>query len=54
MLDYLEDAPAWQEAISEELFEMLIDKIIAVSGEQLKIRLHNGLELLEVIERTVR
>ncbi len=54
MLDYLEDGPEFLEAITEDIFETLVDKIIVVSAEQLKIRLHNGLELPETIERTVR
>ncbi len=54
MLDYLEDSPEYLEAVTEDILEVLIDKIIVVSAEQLKIRLHNGLELIETIERTVR
>ncbi len=54
MLDYLEGSPEFLEDITEDIFETLVDKIIVISEEQLKIRLHNGLELLETIERTVR
>ncbi len=54
MLDYLEESPELLEDITEDIFETLVDKIIVVSAEQLRMRLHNGLELPETIERMVR
>ena len=53
MLDYLEDCPEWPEEIEPELFEMLIDRLALTSDRQVKIRLINGLEVTEPIERTV-
>lgn len=54
ILDYLEDGPTWLEDVTEELFESLIDQIRILSAEQVQICLHNGLELTEYMERTVR
>lgn len=54
MLDYLEESPEWVETANGELFEYLIDRLILVSPEELRIRLLNGLELTEHMERTVR
>lgn len=53
MLDYLDDAPAWLEEIGSELFETLVERLALMAGGQLKIRLLNGLELVEPLERTV-
>lgn len=53
MLAYLEDGPEWLEEIEPELFEMLIDRLALTSDRQVKIRLINGLEVTEPIERTV-
>ena len=53
MLDYLEDGPEWLEEIEPELFEMLIDRLALTADRQVKIRLINGLEVTEPIERTV-
>jgi len=54
MLDYLEDGPEWLDEPRPELFESLVSRIIIVSADTLKLRLLNGLELPETIERTVR
>lgn len=54
MLGYLEQSPDWMETADGALFEYLIDRLILVSPEELKIRLLNGLELTEHMERTVR
>ena len=53
MLDYLEDGPEWLEEMERELFEMLIDRLTLTADRQVKIRLINGLEVTEPIERTV-
>lgn len=44
MLDYLESAQ-WQDEVSPDLFETLVDRITVVSAEEVKFRLLNGLEL---------
>lgn len=54
ILDYLEDGPRWREELDEEVFESLIERISIRTAEQAAIRLHNGLELTETMERTVR
>lgn len=54
MLDYLEQGPDWMEEVAADLFESLIERIVVASSEQLKFKLHNGLELTENIERMVR
>lgn len=54
MLDYLEESPDWMEAVCEELFEYLIERLVLVSPEELRIRLVNELELTEHMTRTVR
>lgn len=53
MLDYLEDGPEWLEEIEPELFEMLIDRLMLTADRQVKIRLINGLEVIEPLEGTV-
>lgn len=53
MLDYLEDGPEWLEEIEPELFEMLIDRLALTADRQVKIRLINGMEVTEHLERTV-
>ena len=54
MLDYLEDHADWQDNVQEELFESLIGRISLRADNRLRIRLINGLELTEEIERAVR
>ena len=46
MLDYLESAQ-WQDEVSPDLFETLVDRITLVSAEKVKFWLLNGLELTE-------
>ena len=46
MLNYLESAQ-WQDEVSPDLFETLVDRITLVSAEKVKFRLLNGLELTE-------
>ena len=47
ILDYLEDAPEWLEEITPELFGILIDRLFLTADRQVKIRLVNGLEVIE-------
>lgn len=54
LLDVLEDGPEFLEALDEELFSELVERVIVESNECLRFRLINGLELTEPIERTVR
>lgn len=54
MLDYLEDGPEWLDEIEAELFENLIDRIFLTAGRQIKIRLINGLEVTETLEKEVQ
>jgi DNA invertase Pin-like site-specific DNA recombinase len=54
MLDYLEGSSELLEELTEDIFETLVEKVIVISEEQLKICLYNGLELSEAMERTVR
>ena len=53
MLDYLEDGPEWLDEIEVELFENLIDRIFLTADSQIKIRLINGLEVTETLEKEV-
>lgn len=46
MLNYLESAQ-WQDEVSPDLFETLVDRITLVSAEKVKFRLLNELELTE-------
>ena len=54
LLEILETGPGFLEAFDEELFSELVAKIIVENNECLRLRLINGLELTEAIERTVR
>ena len=54
MIDALEDGPDYLDKFDGDVFGELIDKIIVDSGEQLRFRMKNGLELVENIERTKR
>ncbi|MDO4270793.1 MAG: recombinase family protein [Eubacteriales bacterium] len=54
LLEVLETGPEFLEALDEELFSELVEKVIVESNECLRFRLINGLELTEPIERTVR
>lgn len=51
LLDVLESGPRFLEAFDAELFGGLVDKIIVESGQRLRFRLKNGLELAESIEK---
>lgn len=53
ILEYLEDAPSWREEPDSEWFDTLIDRIILLSGEQVQIRLINGLQLTEPVGKAV-
>lgn len=53
VLDYLEEGPEWLDEVTPEVFEMLINRLsLAVDGN-IRIRLINGLEITERLERTV-
>ncbi len=54
LIDAIEAGPDFLEKFDGELFRELADRIIVESGERLRFRLKNGLELAESIERTVR
>jgi len=54
MIDALEDGTDYLDKFDGDVFGELIDKIIVDSGEQLRFRMKNGLELVEHIERTRR
>ena len=54
LMEILDAGPDFLDDFDAELFGELIDKIIVDSSEQLRFRLKNGLELVEIIERTVR
>ena len=54
MLEVLESGPEFLDFFDKELFRELVDKIIVESNEHLRFRLINGLELTEIIERTIR
>lgn len=54
LIEALEAGPDFLDAFDGELFRELVDKIIVESNDRLRFRLVNGLELTELIERTVR
>lgn len=54
LIELLEDGPEHLSRFDETLFDSLVERVTAESGERLKFRLINGLELAETIERTVR
>lgn len=54
LMDALEEGPDFLDSFDAELFDALVDKIIVDSNERLRVRLKNGLELTEQIERTRR
>lgn len=51
---YLEEHSSWQEDLDEDMFLTLIERLVLLSGDRLKIRLVNGLELIEPVERSGR
>ena len=44
MIEYLADAPEWMERIEPELLDSLVKEIRLVSADEIRIKLHNGLE----------
>lgn len=54
LLDTLESGPDILDTLDGDLFGELVEKVIVESGERVRFRLKNGLELAENIERTVR
>ena len=54
LIALLEDGPDFLDCPDTELCGALIAEIIVESNDTLRFRLHNGLELRESIERTVR
>ena len=54
LMDALEDGPDFLDRPDTELCGALVAEIIVESNDTLRFRLHNGLELRESIERTVR
>lgn len=53
LIELLEDGPEHLNCFDEMLFDSLMEGVTAESGDRLKFRLINGLELAETIERTV-
>ena len=54
LIALLEDGPDFLDHLDTELCGALVAEIIVESNDTLRFRLHNGLELRESIERTVR
>ena len=54
LIALLEDGPDFLDHSDTELCGALVAEIIVESNDTLRFRLHNGLELRESIERTVR
>ncbi|MBQ4426695.1 MAG: recombinase family protein [Oscillospiraceae bacterium] len=54
MLESLETGPEIMEDFDAELFSELVDSITVIDETELCFRLHNGIELTEYIERTIR
>jgi len=54
LMDAEEDGPDFLDRPDAELMGELVEKITIESNDALRFRLHNGLELRESIERTVR
>ena len=54
LMEVLDAGPDFLDFFNTELFGELVDKIIVESNERLRFCLKNGLELTEIIERTVR
>ena len=52
IISTLDHSPEFLEEFDEKLFSELIEKIIVDSGNQIRFRLTNGLELREHVERT--
>ncbi len=54
LLELLETLPEFLPAFDEEIFADLVDGITADANHVLRFRLKNGLELTEMVERSVR
>jgi len=54
LLETLETLPEFLPAFDDEIFDELVDRVTADSGNTLWFRLKNGLELTETVERSVR
>lgn len=54
LLELLDDAPQVLDEFDPSWFDELVEKIIVMSGTQLRFRLRNGMELAETIERALR
>ena len=54
LMEIIDAGPDFLKTFAGELFGELVEKIIVESNERLRFRLINGLELTEMIERTVR
>ncbi len=51
MLEYLAEGPEWLETVDETVFSRLIDRIFLTAEDKVILRLHNGLEVEERLER---
>ena len=49
MLDYLGDSSEWSDTIDSEMFDVLIDRIFLTLSENVRIKLQNGLEIIEKV-----
>jgi len=54
LVSILESGPEWVDDMDDMLFNEIVDKVIVISAEQVKIRFRCGLELIENIERAAR
>ena len=54
LMEIVDAEPDFLDSFNMELFGELVDKIIVERNERLRFCLKNGLELTEIIERTVR
>ena len=51
MLEYLAEGPEWLDTVDETVFSRLIDRIFLTAEDKVILRLHNGLEVEEHMER---
>ena len=54
LVETLETLPEYLPAFDGEIFTNLVDRITVDSGNTLRFRLGNGLELTETVERSAR
>lgn len=54
LVEILENGPDFLDTFDEALFSELVEQIVIESNVTLRFRLFNGLEVQEIIERTVR